>query len=152
MAGQLLQGLQSFIASSNVTSLTYTGNPPVYSSGGIPQFSVVVDDSANTGKPLDVKLGTSDTVIPLGIAQNGPAVTSGDAVQVATRGRSKCVAAAAITVGQFVVCTTGGQVTPAPAAGATNVYLVGMAITAASAQGDLVEVELMLGATTQVNA
>lgn len=152
MATQSFTESLPFVASSNVTALTYSGNPPVYSSGGIPQYSVVVDDSANTSKPRDIKIGANATTIPLGIAQNAPAVTAGDAVQVVTKGVSKCVAAAAITTGQLVVCTSAGQVTPAAAVGATNQYLIGMALTAATAQGDLVEVDLMIGSTQYVNA
>lgn len=162
MATQTLVFTAPFTASSNVSAITYTGNPATYSSGGIPQFCVVTLDTA-TGNGRDVKLATANTDQAIGILQNsGPgvlpgsaglgAVAAGDACDVAIHGISKVQAGGAITVGQQVAVNASGQVVAAPAAGVSQVFIIGRALTAATAAGDLVEVLLMLGAATQVNA
>jgi hypothetical protein len=151
MAGEINLLDESFIASTNVTALTFTGNPPVYTSGGIPQFTAVVEDTG-TGNILDVLLAGTGALI-LGIAQDGPATGPGQSLKVRRLGRSKAQASGAVTYGAIVyVANASGQLGVAPAAGATNVYAVGKAMTPATAAGDLFEVELMPGLTTQVNA
>ena len=150
-----------FVASSNVTSITYSGNPAAYSSGGIGQYCAVVTDTA-TGNSRDIKVATANTAIALGINQSstvlagsgGPgAITAGDTAEVRVLGISKAQASGAITVGQSVmVANSSGQLGPASAAGVSNVYIVGVALSAATAANDLFDVLLLPGAATQVNA
>lgn len=146
-----VQGLDySYVASSNVTALTFTGNPPVYSSGGIPQFYVVTADLAD-GTNGAVTLAASNTVLPVGVAQDYPAVTAGQSVRVRVSGVTKAIAGAAITVGALLKANASGQVVTASALGATNEYIIGQAETAATASGDVISVRLNIGASL-VNA
>lgn len=140
-------------ASSNVTALTYSGNPPVYASGGIPQYAVVSPDTG-TGNESDVILAANGAGnIFIGIAQDGPATGPGESLRVRVSGVSKAIASAAITVGQLVtVANSSGQLGPAPAAGATSSFIVGRAETPATEVGDLFSVLLMIGASTQVSS
>lgn len=148
-------------ASTNVSAITYTGNPATYSSGGIGQFCCVTYDTA-TGNPHDIKLCGSNATFCVGINQSSTvlpgaagigAIGPGDAAEVRVAGVSKAQASAAITVGQAVaVANASGQLGPAPALGATSVFIVGYAQTAASNAGDIFEVLLTPGATAIVNA
>lgn len=150
-----------YVASSNVSALVFTGNPPTYSSGGIGQFCAVTYDTA-TGNPRDVKLAGTNTTFVVGINQSSTALPGpsgiggigpGDSAEVRVIGISKAQASAAITVGAAVaVANASGQLGPAPALGATSVFVVGYAQTAASAAGDIFEVLLTPGATAIVNA
>lgn len=134
----------SFQAAGTVTALTYSGNPPVYSSGGIPQFTCVKAD-ASGAKPWDV-IGASTGDKILGIAQDAPATGPNQSVRVRTEGISKVLAGAAISVGDIVyVGDSSGRVKTVPADGATSVYIVGVALTAATALGDIVSVLLQIG-------
>lgn len=146
--------LESFIASANVTNPTYTADQYgnlTYTSGGIPQYCCVVQDLA-TGNPLDVTLSGANANI-IGVAQDAPATGPNRPVNVQKSGIAKVSAASAINIGDLVATTgTGGQIATAPAAGATQTYIVGRALTAATEQGDIVSVQLMIGAATQVNA
>ena len=135
-------------ASANVTTVTYSGNPPVYASGGIPQFTAVVDDTG-TGLESDVKLAGA-TVAIRGIAQNGPAAGPGDAVQVRCLGVSKMVAGGAITVGALIQTNASGQGVVAAAGTATNLPVIGVARTAATQAGDLFSIFLTPGAASIV--
>ncbi len=138
-------------ASTNVSALTYTGNPPVYSSGGIPQYYVVIPDTVD-GTNEAVTLAANANVIPLGIAQDGPAVGPGQAVRIRALGVTKAIAGGAITFGQAVSANASGQVVAAAAAGATNTYIVGIALTPAAQAGDVISVLLTPGATVQVTS
>lgn len=149
-----------FVASSNVTAISLSGNPPVYSSGGIQQFTAVILDTA-TGNTRDIKQASSANSPILGILQNSTcpagsnysgAITAGDSADVMVYGVTKMVASAAISAGALVSVTTGGQAVTAAAAGTTDTYVVGIALTAATGQFDLIEVLLQPGMTTQVNA
>ncbi len=103
--------------------------------------------AAITTRYLLVQKGTSDTQFivniattrPWGVVADEPAV--GDMATVlllgCTPGTLKMVANAAIPAGSPVYSAAGGKVSPA--FGAT-LYLVGRAITAAAADGDLIEV------------
>lgn len=157
MAFEVLQGTDlPYRASANVSQPTFTGNPPVYSSGGLPQYRVVTYDLA-TGNQSDVILASSTTVMPLGISQSGGPIPGvgvsgpGNSVQVRTQGVSKVEAGAAITVGALLMTDGTGRVVTATAPAATNIFLVGQAESAATAAGDLVSVRLLLGATQQIN-
>lgn len=152
MAGEIGLYDVGYIASlTNVTQPTYTGTPPVYASGGIPQFVAVVEDTS-TGLVMDCKIAGTGALI-LGIALDGPATGPGQSLRVRKFGRSKAQASGAVSAGDIVyVANASGQLGTAPAAGATNVYAVGKAVTPATQVGDLIEVELIPGLTTQVNA
>jgi hypothetical protein len=148
---QIVGGDINMEGSSNVTALTYDalGN---YSGGGIPQYTAVVIDTA-TGGVNDVRLPTVANAQIIGIAQSAPATGPGQSCRVRVYGISKAQASAAITVGQQVaVANTSGQLGPAPAGTATNTYIVGVALTPASAAGDLFSVLLMPGASTVVTS
>ena len=149
-----------FVASSNVTAVTLSGNPPTYSSGGIPQFTAVVVDTA-TGNARDIKGATVNTAPILGVVQNSTypagnsqsgAIGPGDSADVMVYGVTKMVAAGAISVNALVSVNGSGQATTAPAAGVSQVYIIGIALTAATEANDLIEVLLLPGAATQVNA
>lgn len=137
-------------ASSNVTTVTYSGNPPVYSSGGIAQFCAVVFDTG-TGNESDVKLAGANAAI-VGIAQNGPAVGPGQAVQVRTLGVSKMIAGGAIAVGALIQTDANGHGVTAAAGTTTNLPVIGVARTAATASGDTFSVFLTPGAASIVTS
>lgn len=140
----------SYVASSNVTALTFSGNPPVYSSGGIVQFTVVTADISD-GTNGAVTTATSNTVLPIGVAQDGPAVTAGQSCRVRVSGYTKAIAGGAITIGQLLKTNGSGQVVAASALGATNEYIIGQAETVATQTGDVITVRLNIGASL-VNA
>lgn len=137
-------------ASSNVSAVTYSGNPPVYSSGGIPQFYAVVDDTG-TGNESDVKVAGATAAIR-GIAQDGPAVGPGAAVRVRTLGISKMVAGGAITYGQLIQTDSSGRGVAAAAGTTTNLAVIGVARSAATQAGDLFSVFLTPGAASLVTS
>ncbi len=141
----------SFRASANVTALTWAGNPPTYSGGGIPQYYVVTPD-VTTGNAEDIIVAISTTVQPLGIAQDAPASGPGQSVRVRTGGVSKAIAGGAISYGDLLMVNASGQVVTATAAGATNFFLIGRALTAAAEIGDVISVMIEIGATQYINA
>ena len=151
-----------FVASSNVSALTYSGNPATYSSGGLPQFRAVILDTA-TGNSRDVKGATATSAPILGVLQNstvlaggttgaGGAIGAGDQAIVRIYGVTKMEAGGAITTGSNVQVDGSGRCVTASAAGVSNNYLVGIALEAAAGSGDLITVLLMPGLMTQVNA
>lgn len=140
---------ESYIGSSNVSAITWSGNPPTYSSGGIPQYYVVTQDTG-TGNVNDVILASSTTVMPLGVAQDGPATGPGQSVRVRTDGITKAIAGAAISVDAALMVNGSGQVVTATAAGATSFFLIGKALTSATASGDTISVRLRIGTTQYV--
>ena len=85
-------------------------------------------------------VATVATQKPEGILQNKP--VSGAAALVRTRGKSKAVAGAAITVGARLMWGTGGKVITL--SGTTN-YVIGVALQAAGADGDLIEINVQPG-------
>lgn len=137
-------------ASSNVATVTYSGNPPVYASGGIPQFYAVVDDTG-TANESDVKVAGANAAIR-GIAQDGPAVGPGGAVRVRSLGISKMVAGAAIAYGALIQTDSSGRGVTAAAGTATNLPVIGVARSAATQAGDLFSIFLMPGAASLVTA
>lgn len=146
---------RTYTTSANVTAVTYSADQYgnlTYSSGGIRQFQVVMLDTA-TGKPGDIKVAsTAAGTLPLGVLQDYPALGPNAPANVQVSGISKVRAGAAVSVGDLVyVVDTSGRVGTAPAPAATNSYIVGRAITAATEADDILSVELLLGATTQVN-
>lgn len=81
--------------------------------------------------------------IPLGVITDEAAAIE-DIVNVALFGASECTlkvqAAAAIAQGDFVVAGAAGQIRTLPVAAGTY-YIIGRALTAAAAQGDIVEID-----------
>lgn len=135
-------------ASSNVSTITWTGNPPTYSSGGIGQFYAVVMDTG-TGNESDVKVAGATARI-VGIAQDGPAVGPGAAVTVRTLGVSKMIAGGSINVDDLIQTDSSGRGVTAAAGTTTNLAVIGIARTAASASGDTFSVFLTPGAASLV--
>ena len=134
--------------STNVSAITWTGNPPMYSSGGIPAGYCVIFDGG-TGNVDDVILVSVANSVISGIAlYENVAYGPGDEIPVRVMGVAKCISGAAITVGQQVSTNSSGQVVPSPAAGATTAAVVGIAQTAATEAGDYVSVLLTIGSTT----
>lgn len=88
-----------------------------------------------------VKLATA-SVVPLGTIDNVESST-GVRLTVNLLGKGstkKMVASEAITYGEHVYATAGGKVSDLPA-GAGTYYCVGIALTAAGADGDIIEVQ-----------
>lgn len=147
---------RTYVTSSNVTTVTYSADAfgnLTYSSGGIRQFQVVALDAA-TGNPLDIKVAsTAAGLLPIGVLQDYPALGPGVPANVQVNGQSKVRASGVVSVGDLVyVADTSGRCTTAPAAGASQSYIVGRALTAATQADDIFTVELLIGAATNVNA
>lgn len=88
-----------------------------------------------TSTGVDVATANGDAIV--GVSQNGPAATE----QCTFRfiGTTKCVASGAISAGNTVTATTGGKIT----ADSTDTHgIVGRALEAAAADGDIIEVLL----------
>lgn len=127
------------IASANVSALSFTssdGSTIVYSSGGIPQYYCVTEDTSSALFG-DVKLQTTLSGKVIGIAQDAPAVTAGQPVRICVGGSCKAYAGAAITYGDSLAVNASGQVVTAPTA---TEYTVGRAMEAAVEAGDLITV------------
>lgn len=128
---------------SGVTAVTLSSSGD-YSSGGIAQYSVVKLNAS--GKIGDVIVATTgdfpDGVIVTNSKNNGPNNTCA----VRWQGTCKVLAGAAITLGDLVyVGDTSGRVKTVPADGATSVYILGQALEAATALGDVIMVALQIG-------
>jgi hypothetical protein len=90
------------------------------------------------------------TDIPLGILQNAP--TSGKTAEVAISGVSKAVASAAISAGALVgITVTTGRVKAIVAGTDTTQYVLGQALTAAGAAGDVITVLFDCKSPTRAN-
>jgi len=89
-----------------------------------------------------IAVGAADTEIPIGIADDSPSAAE-DPVNVRLFGGAKGtmlgVANAAITVNDFLVSAGNGKVKTLPAAAATY-YIIGVALQAAAADGDTIEI------------
>lgn len=141
-------GSISCVVDSGVSAITYDANGN-YSSGGI-QFGLCVKGNAS-GSSLDVVVGsTNDQCI--GIACEDPAAAPGNEIEVQTIGVAKVLAGAAVSLFDLVSCDSTGRVVTAAAAAATSKYLVGRALEAATAAGDLISVQLGTFGSTNVNA
>jgi hypothetical protein len=93
-----------------------------------------------------VRLPTAASTDPIGVAQ-ADAVAS-KAVTVLQEGIARCIASAAIAIGDYVEIAdaTGKVRTKAKAgAGVQPTPIVGRALTAAAASGDFLDVMLMVG-------
>lgn len=126
-------------ASTNVSAVTWTGTPPVYSSGGINQYAVVVLDTSDTTFEA-VTLPAGSAAKAFGVSLSSP-VGPGESVEVMTDGIAKCRAASAISKGDTVmVADTNGQIATATAATAN--FVVGIALEPATAAGQIITVLL----------
>lgn len=128
-------------ASANVTALTYTGNPPVYSSGGLVFGTCVVIDTG-TGNPVDVKpVSGANQVGVIGIATDYPAVGPGYGCAIQTRGVAKCLAGGVINPGDYV--TTDSSARVVTQGGGGNFYIVGQSVGVTTVEaGDYVSILL----------
>lgn len=138
-------------ASSNVTAITWSGNPPAYSSGGIQAGYCVIFDTG-TGNVDDVKIAGAAAVIAGVAGYENVAYGPGDEIPCQVLGVAKCVAGGAISVGDQLSTDSSGRVVDAAAIGATTAAVVGIAQTSASEAGDYVSVLLTIGSTTIANA
>lgn len=143
MAFEEAPQFETYVASTNVPALSFTstdGVTIVYSSGGI-AFGCAVKHDTATGTALDVILAGTSGDKALGICGEAPAVTAGQNLRVCVRGVCKAQAGAAVAVGDTVmVGNASGQLITATAATAN--FVVGRALTAATAIGDLFSVEV----------
>jgi len=137
MALDLSVGLDlPFQASTNVTAVTLDSKGQ-YSSGGIPQYAVVVQDVATAGT-REVKLAAAASAKALGISQLEP-MGPGESVMVRVDGISRAIAAGAITKGDTVmIADATGKIATATAATAN--FVVGEALEAAAASGDIISI------------
>lgn len=106
---------------------------------------VVKRSAANTGI-----VTTAITDVPIGVAMIA-ASAAGEVVPLQSSGIAKCVASDAISEGAQVMCTASGAGKVVTAAGATA-YSIGIARTAAGADGDVIEVQLMLAGAGPANS
>lgn len=80
------------------------------------------------------------TDVPIGVLLNTP--TSGKIAEIAVDGIVKLKASAAITVGKLVGTTSAGLAVGLTAGTDTTKYVLGQAITAAGASGDIITVAI----------
>ena len=85
---------------------------------------------------IEVAEGATDLIV--GVLQNKPA--SGEAALYRFAGTTKVVASAAIAIGAFVTTTATGKAVTTTTAGD---HVVGRALEAAAADGDIIEIQLM---------
>ncbi len=85
----------------------------------------------------DIEIGEGATDLLVGVLQNKPA--SGEAALYRFAGTSKVVASAAIAIGAYVTSTAAGKAVTTTTAG--NV-VIGRALEAAAADGDIIEIQL----------
>jgi hypothetical protein len=97
------------------------------------QFYIVKLDSSSNG----IALSAAATDVHIGVLQNTPA--SGEAATVRFLGTSKVVAGAAITKGAYVAADSAGK---AAATTTDKDNSIGVALEAAAADGDIIEVLL----------
>lgn len=136
-------------ASSSVTAITLDskGN---YSSGGIQYGTCVKLDTS--GKLGDVVVASTGNHA-FGVAITDPAAGPSASVRVQRLGVAKCRAGGAVSLGDLVYVTdSSGRVGTAPAAGASDSWIVGTAMEAATQAEDLISVALSVDAATNVNA
>lgn len=84
-----------------------------------------------------VKLCAAATDVPIGVLQNEPA--SGEVAAVATLGKVKIVAGAAIAAGVLIGTASTGKVDAKTPGTDTTEYVIGQVTKASAADGDLLE-------------
>lgn len=136
------------VVDSGVSAITYDSDGN-YSSGGL-RYGTLVKLNAS-GSAMDViAASTNDQV--LGVVGDDPAAGPGEGVRIITDGVAKILAGAAVSLGDLVSSDSTARVVTAAAAAATSKYLVGVALEAATAAGDLIAVKLGTFGSTNVNA
>ena len=103
------------------------------------QIVVMRDASVTEG----VKLPTGITVPCVGVTMR--AIADGEYGPIQRAGRAYCTAAAAITAGDSLMTDTAGKVVTLSIGAGNNVFVIGNAVGAASADGDTILVDLDLG-------
>jgi hypothetical protein len=88
-------------------------------------------------------VATADTDKIIGVEQNGCAATEQAVVRFI--GTTKVVASAAISAGDLLTATTGGKVVTTTT---DKKVVIGRALEAAAADGDVIECLLMIGFTS----
>lgn len=131
----------SMQAASGVSAITYDSNHN-YSSGGIKQFSAVKADSSGA-VPYDFVAATTGDLI-IGFVQSNVGGSQSAPVQI--NGVTKARAKGAVTVGaQCYVGDSTGAIAVVTAEGATSVNAVGVALTPATADGDIFTLLIQTG-------
>lgn len=102
----------------------------------IAQYLIVKENGATV-----VISGATETEAPMGIVQNAPTSTK-EAPSVRTIGVSKCVAGAAVSVGDKITSDSAGKGITATAAAGVSLGIVGIARTAAGALDEVFSVKL----------
>lgn len=87
-----------------------------------------------------VILTAAITDVPIGVLQNDPA--SGEVATVTVSGITKVVASDAISVGALIGTTDDGKAVDVVAGTDDTAYVIGQAVTAASADGDVITITL----------
>ena len=132
-------------------------------SAGFGQYCAVKLDLAGGSAMFDCIVGATNTDVIIGINQDeggaitslggsAPNVTAGESIRVRVSGVTKAQIASGVARGDLLVCGAWGQLATAPALGATDVRVVGIALEAGTNQGDLVSVLLTPLAVSLVNA
>jgi hypothetical protein len=114
----------------------------VLSGAAVGQYRLVTVSAANTGI-----VTTAITDAPIGVSMTS-AAAAGELVPLQTMGIAKIVASAAVAIGAQVMPTAAGAGKCATAAGATA-KSIGIAMSAAGADGDVIEVLLALPAVNR---
>lgn len=112
--------------------------------GSIGQYRLVELSAANTVTATD-----AEGDLPIGVALIGG--STGDLIPVQQFGKVKCVASDAILVGAQLEPTASGAGKVVTAGGAAA-RTIGIALTAAGADGDIIEVQLMLSGNGPANS
>lgn len=86
-----------------------------------------------------IEIGESATDFLIGVLQNKP--ESGQAATVRYVGTTKVVASAAIAIGEEVTSTSAGKAVTTTTDGD---FVIGRALEAAAADGDIIEVQLIM--------
>jgi len=86
----------------------------------------------------DIEVGEGATDLLVGVLQNKPA--SGEAALYRFAGTTKVVASAAVAIGAKLTTTAAGKAVTTTTAGD---MVVGIALEAAAADGDIIEMQLM---------
>lgn len=117
----------------------------VNQSGGVTKRAVLIEHSTN---PFEAKLpGGANAGEIVGIARETTA--DGDHVAVQQSGEAECIASAAVGVGDRVnIAGTTGKVKTVSEGAGVIVYGVGRALTAATADNDIITVALQLDRST----
>lgn len=97
------------------------------------QYKLIKMNSAGHGIAF-----AAATDVPLGILQNKP--TSGQTATVAMAGVSKMICSAAVAAGNLIGASADGRGAPNPA-GASGIYIIGVARTATANANEVFSVE-----------